>query len=281
MWPRHGRGFLFLANFARMSTILFDKAVFGPIHSRRLGVSLGINLLPVNGKVCSFDCLYCECGFSRREAGGSLSPLPTRAEVARQLEHALKAMAADDRRPDVITFAGNGEPTLHPHFAEIMEDTVDLRDRLAPDARICVLSNATRLADAKVVDALALTDEAILKIDSGLEDTVKRLDRPAPGYSLEDTVSRIAALRDRLGDALTIQTMFVSWEQDGVAYDNTSEADVAPWLDILRRIAPPRLMIYTIARETPLQTMAKASPDTLDALAARAREIVPEVSVSY
>lgn len=264
-----------------MSTILFDKAVFGPVHSRRLGVSLGINLLPVNGKVCSFDCLYCECGFSRSERGSSLSPLPTRAEVARQLEHALKAMAAGDERPDVITFAGNGEPTLHPHFAEIMEDTVDLRDRFAPDARICVLSNATRLSDPKVVEALALTDEAILKIDSGLEETVMRLDRPAPGYSLDDTVSRIAALRERLGDALTIQTMFVSWEQDGVAYDNTSEADVAPWLDILRRIAPPRLMIYTIERETPLQTMAKTPPATLDALAARAREFVPEVSVSY
>lgn len=274
---------VFLSNFALMSTILFNKAVFGPIHSRRLGVSLGINLLPTDGKVCSFDCLYCECGFNRRGDGvPKLSPLPTRGEVAEQLENALVKMVQDGECPDVITYAGNGEPTLHPHFAEIVGDTVALRDKYAPKAKVCVLTNATRLGDAKVVEGLCLTDEAILKIDSGLESTVKMLDRPTGAYSLDTVVERIAALRKRLGDALTIQTMFVTWtDEDGVEHDNSREEDVKPWLEILRRLSPPRLMIYTIDRETPLKTMAKTAPAVLDAIAARAREIVPEVSVSY
>lgn len=262
-----------------MSTILFDKAVFGPVRSRRLGVSLGVNLLPPDGKVCSFDCLYCECGFNG--AGRRVSPMPSRGEVAGQLEQVLASMAARGERPDVITFAGNGEPTLHPGFAEVVADTLLLRDRFAPRARVCVLTNATRIARPEVADALCRVDEAILKIDSGLEETVRILDRPAPGYSLAETVDRIVALRDRLGPALTVQTMFVSWSYGGVDYDNTSEADVAPWLDILRRMAPPRLMIYTIERETPLQGMRKTPPAVLDSLARRARLLVPEVSVSY
>ena len=265
-----------------MSTILFDRAVFGPVRSRRLGISLGINLLPENGKVCSFDCLYCECGFSHVSGRkGPLSPLPTRAEVARKLEATLKQMAARGEYPDVITFAGNGEPTLNPHFADIIDDTVEMRDHLAPNARVCVLTNATRLSDPAVANALCQVDEAILKIDSGREETVRILDRPASGYSLAKTVEDIVALRDRMGDALAIQTMFVSWEQDGKTYDNTGDADVIPWLDILSRIAPPRLMIYTIDRETPLKTMTKTPPAVLDAIADRAREIVGEVSVSY
>lgn len=264
-----------------MSTILFDRAVFGPVRSRRLGISLGINLLPENGKICSFDCLYCECGFNKSGSAVKLSPLPTRAEVARKLEQTLKQMAAKEEHPDVITFAGNGEPTLNPHFADIIDDTLDLRDWLAPDARVCVLTNASRIADERVAEALCKIDESILKIDSGLEETVRRLDRPAPGYSLSDTVERIVALKPKIGDALTIQTMFVSWADEQGSYDNTSEADIVPWLDILRQIAPPRLMIYTIDRETPLQSMTKTPPATLDAIAARAKEIVEEVSVSY
>ncbi len=263
-----------------MSTILFDKAVFGPVQSRRLGCSLGINLLPVDRKVCTFDCLYCECGYTARDAK-TASALPTRAEVNRQLEKVLKEMRAENKRPDVITFAGNGEPTLHPQFAEIIDDVCDMRDRFAPEAKICVLTNATKLGDEKVAEALCQVDEAILKIDSGRQETAVMLNQPKGDYSLEKVVEQIIGLRERLGDALTIQTMFVSWQKDGAAYDNTCEADVEPWLEILRRIAPPRLMIYTIARETPLQTMEKTSKEVLDALADRAREIVEEVSVSY
>lgn len=265
-----------------MSTILFDRAVFGPVRSRRLGISLGINLLPENGKVCSFDCIYCECGYTHgRGETGKLSPLPTRAEVERRLSATLKQMAARGERPDVITFAGNGEPTLNPHFADIVSDTLDLRDQLAPEARVCVLTNATRLGDESVASALSQVDEAILKIDSGLEETIKRLDRPSAGYSLSEVVGRIKEQKDRLGDALTIQTMFTKWTDAQGEYDNSVEADVAPWLDILRDIAPPRLMIYTIDRETPLKTMSKTPREVLDGIAERARQIVEEVSVSY
>lgn len=262
-----------------MSTILFGSAVFGPIRSRRLGLSLGINLLPADGKICSFDCLYCECGYN--SAGKGSGKIPSRADVAAQLREALTAMAANGERPDVITFAGNGEPTLHPHFAEIVADTVALRNEFAPSARICVLTNATRIFDESVAEALCATDEAILKIDSGREETIVRLDRPNARYSLSATVERIAALRERLGSALTIQTMFVKWEENGETYDNTCEEDVAPWLEILGRIRPPRLMIYTIARETPLQSMSKTPKEVLDAIGDRARALVPEVSVAY
>lgn len=268
-----------------MSTILFDKAVFGPVRSRRLGLSLGINLLPTNGKVCSFDCLYCECGFNRKAEGEGATHerpvLPTRLHVSRELTHVLKKMLADGEEPDVITFAGNGEPTLHPDFAAIVDDTLELRDQYAPNARVCVLSNATRLSHPDVAHALSMVDEAILKIDSGREETIMMLDRPNGSYSLEEVVDNIVTHREALGDALTIQTMFVSWTQDGVTYDNTCPEDVEPWMEILQRIRPPRLMIYTIDRETPYKEMSKTPKATLDGIAERAREVVPEVSVAY
>ncbi len=263
-----------------MSTILFDKAVFGPVHSRRLGVSLGINLLPTDGKLCSFDCLYCECGFNTK--GKKLAPLPTRNDVATQLEATLRKMKADGILPDVITFAGNGEPTLHPQFESIMADTIALRDQYAPQAKVCVLTNATRLADESVVRGLCMTDEAILKIDSGRESTVTMLDQPAATYSLHKTVERILALRERLGKALTIQTMFVSWtDQHGANHDNMGDDDVNAWIDIIKLLAPPQVMIYTIDRETPLKTMRKASKEFLDSIAAKISPLTQKVTVSY
>lgn len=263
-----------------MSTILFDKAVFGPVHSRRLGVSLGINLLPTDGKLCSFDCLYCECGFNPK--GRKLAPLPTRNDVATQLEDTLRKMQSDGILPDVITFAGNGEPTLHPQFENIMADTIALRDHYAPQAKVCVLTNATRIADESVARGLCMTDEAILKIDSGLETTVKMLDRPAATYSLRKTVDNILALRNRLGKALTIQTMFVSWtDEHGTNHDNMGDDDINAWIDIIKLLAPPQVMIYTIDRKTPLKSMRKASKEALDAIAAKIAHLTPKVTVSY
>ena len=258
-----------------MSTILFPAPIFGPVHSRRLGVSLGINLLPADRKLCSFDCLYCECGFNLKQ--NSKPTIPSRAEVRSALESKLQQMTAEGQLPDVITYAGNGEPTIHPEFAEIIGDTIELRNTYAPKAKVAVLTNSSRLGDSKVRNALKLVDDCIAKLDSGRVSTIEKLDRPNYKYDIEKTIEQIASM----GDNLAVQTMFVRWQENGESIDNMGDADVLPWLDALRKIKPPRLMIYTIDRDTPINTMSKATHQELDALAARAREIVKNVSISY
>lgn len=258
-----------------MSTFLFDSTIFGPVHSRRLGISLGINLLPNDRKLCSFDCLYCECGFGRR--GDSKAVLPSRDDVRQQLEAKLQSMVRDGQLPDVLTFAGNGEPTLHRDFAGIIDDTIALRDQYAPRAKVCVLSNASQLHRADVVQALQRVDDNILKLDAGTEEMAIALDRPNYRYSLEHTAQQIA----QFGANLIVQTMFVRWQVDGQTMDNSTAECVDSWLKVIERIAPPALMIYTIARDTPLEVMQKISPERLDAIAAMARQIVKKVQVSY
>jgi wyosine [tRNA(Phe)-imidazoG37] synthetase (radical SAM superfamily) len=258
-----------------MSTILFPAPIFGPVHSRRLGISLGINLLPADRKICSFDCLYCECGFNQKTSNKIV--MPTRSEVSAALEAKLQEMTGEGQLPDVITYAGNGEPTLHPEFAEIIDDTIALRNTYAPKAKVAVLTNASRFGDEKVRAALRLVDDCIAKLDSGLESTVLKLDRPNYKYDIDKTIEQIAMM----GDNLAVQTMFVRWQENGQTVDNMSDTDVLPWLEALRRINPPRVMIYTIDRDTPLHSMSKATHEELDALAARAREIVKNVSISY
>jgi wyosine [tRNA(Phe)-imidazoG37] synthetase (radical SAM superfamily) len=165
-----------------MATFLFDKIVFGPVPSRRLGISLGINLLPVDSKICSFDCIYCECGRNpvKRERK---SKLPTREGVKNALSNTLKEMHRDNRLPDVITFAGNGEPTLHPEFEGIIDDTIELRNRLSPSARIAVLSNATMLHKPGVIRALLKVDDNIQKLDSAFEETIRKMNCPAADFN--------------------------------------------------------------------------------------------------
>lgn len=258
-----------------MSTFLFDSTIFGPVHSRRLGISLGINLLPNDRKLCSFDCLYCECGFGRRSTDKAL--LPTRDAVREQLEAKLQSMQSEGLLPDVLTFAGNGEPTLHRDFALIIDDTIALRDRYAPRAKVCVLSNASQLHRADVCQALQRVDENILKIDAGTDQMAIALDRPNYKYSLTRTAEQIA----RFGTNLIVQTMFVRWTDGGCLMDNSTDECVDSWLEVIEHIAPPALMIYTIARDTPLAGMQKIEPARLDAIAAKARQIVAKVQVSY
>lgn len=267
---------LFIITYKVMSTILFDKTIFGPVHSRRLGVSLGVNLLPVDRKLCSFDCLYCECGFNKKAEEGK-AVLPSRSEVRQLLEEKLTEMKAEGVLPDVITFAGNGEPTLHPDFEGVVTDTIELRNAFAPKAKIAVLSNASRLSSEAVCRALAKVDDNILKIDAGPEELVVRLDRPVYKYSLSQTAEQIS----QFGSNLVVQTMFCQWKQDGVEYDNATDECVEEWLKMIARINPPRVMIYTIDRETPLHGMQKTSATRLDEIAQRARAIVGNVSVSY
>ena len=239
-----------------MSTIIYPSPIFGPVHSRRLGISLGINLLPADGKVCSFDCIYCECGFN--EDHRPSLPMPTRQEVARQLEAKLQQMKSDGQLPDVLTFAGNGEPTCHPHFPEIIDDTIVLRDRYCPQAKVSVLSNSTLIHNQRVHDALMKVDNNILKLDTVDLDYIKKVDHPAGNYNIERIVECMKAFRAHI----IIQTIFFH----GPGVSNLSEHYVGPWLDTVKEIAPSQVMIYTIDRETPTPTLTKATHEELDAI---------------
>ena len=239
-----------------MSTVIYPSPIFGPVHSRRLGISLGINLLPADGKVCSFDCIYCECGFN--EDHRPSLPMPTRQEVARQLEAKLQQMKSEGQLPDVLTFAGNGEPTCHPHFPEIIDDTIVLRDRYCPQAKVSVLSNSTLIHNQRVHDALMKVDNNILKLDTVDLDYIKKVDHPAGNYNIERIVECMKAFRGHI----IIQTIFFH----GPGVSNLSEHYVGPWLDTVKEIAPSQVMIYTIDRETPTPTLTKATHEELDAI---------------
>lgn len=259
-----------------MSTLLFDKIVFGPIHSRRLGVSLGMNLLPTDGKVCSFDCIYCECGFNKDRK--AQHRMPTRKEVSNSLRERLTQMQADGVTPDVITFAGNGEPTLHPDFEYIIADTIAMRDALCPKAKIAVLSNATQLHKESVCRALNRVDDNILKIDSVLDSRIRQIDRPhASGFCFAQLLEQLK----RFEGNLMIQTMFLKGDVDGQSVNNMTEEEITGWLDALRQIAPKQVMIYTIDRETPAKGLLKATHEELDGIAERVRQAGFNVSVSY
>ena len=245
-----------------MSTIIYPSPIFGPVHSRRLGISLGINLLPADGKVCSFDCIYCECGFN--EAHRPQLPLPTRQEVAQALQQKLLQMQASGQLPDVLTFAGNGEPTCHPHFAEIIDDTILLRDKYCPRARVSVLSNATLIHRRAVHDALMRVDNNILKLDTVSADYIRLVDHPQGTYDVHQVVEHMKAFHGHL----IIQTMFMQGDCGGESVDNTSDDYVLPWLQAVKAIRPQQVMVYTIDRETPTPGLRKATHEQLDRIAA-------------
>ena len=259
-----------------MSTIIYPSPIFGPVHSRRLGISLGINLLPADGKVCSFDCIYCECGFNKDHR--PTQPMPTLPQVSQALEAKLRQMKAEGQLPDVLTFAGNGEPTCHPHFPEIISEALRLRDLYCPCAKVTVLSNATMIHHQKVRDALMLVDNNILKLDTISPDYISKVDRPVGAYDVRSVIEHMKAFQGHL----IIQTMFMRGESDNkVSVDNTGEEYVAPWLDAVREIAPQMVMVYTIDRETPAHGLLKASPEQLDAIRDRVIALGIPCSASY
>jgi wyosine [tRNA(Phe)-imidazoG37] synthetase (radical SAM superfamily) len=256
-------------------TIIYPSPIFGPVHSRRLGVSLGINLMPGDGKICSFDCIYCECGFNK-----DFKPhteRPSREEVRQALEAKLKDMQTNGPAPDVLTFAGNGEPTLHPDFPGIIDDTLALRDRYFPDAKVSVLSNSTMIHKPAVFEALNKIDNNILKLDTVDKSYIQALDQPAKGYDVQKI---IRYMKEFKGNCI-IQTMFLKGSYKGKDMNNTTPQYVKPWMDAVREIAPRQVMIYTIDRETPTQGLLKATHEELDTIAALVeREGIP-CSVSY
>lgn len=240
-----------------MSTIIYPSPIFGPVHSRRLGISLGINLMPADGKVCTFDCIYCECGLNKDFR--PTMPRPTREETAQALERKLREMHKEGVVPDVLTFAGNGEPTAHPDFASIIDDTIRLRNRYCPEAKVSVLSNATMTHKEAVVNALMKVDNNIQKLDTVDMDYITMVDRPvSSAYDVHKIVEQLHAFNGHV----IIQTMFMT----GEGVDNTGEKFVAPWLKAVEKIRPSEVMIYTIDRETPIKGLQKASREQLDAI---------------
>lgn len=242
-------------------TSLYDNIIFGPVRSRRLGLSLGVNLLPVESKLCNFDCIYCECGWNADHLGRRR--FNSRQDVRNMLSQTLQRMVEQGEVPDVITFAGNGEPTMHPEFEQIIDDTISLRDQLCPSAKVSVLSNATQIHREDVRRALLRVDNNILKLDSAFDATVQLINKPQGAYSVERTVELM-----RLFDGqMILQTMFLRGEYLGQRVDNTTDCEVDAWLELVERIAPRQVMIYSLDRDTPCQTLEKVSREELQQIA--------------
>lgn len=251
--------------------MLFSSIIYGPIRSRRLGVSLGVNLMPTDAKLCTFDCVYCECGWNQPV---SHPQLPTREEVRESLHSQLSTLNSP---LDVITFSGNGEPTLHPEFLGIIQDTCALRDQYCPDAKISVLSNSTQLFREDVVEALRLCDNRILKLDSAITSTMRLIDKPVnPSLTVEQIVERLSVFN---GD-FTLQTCFLTGEYEGRIIDNTTPEELAAWYRAVDYLRPKQVMIYVIDRATPLKTLSKIPLDKMNEIAAPLREKGIEVIVS-
>lgn len=247
-----------------MSGFLFEQIVFGPIRSRRLGISLGINLLPLDQKLCSFNCLYCECGWTGPSRSNCIS-WPNRQQVKQELEKKLAAMKGKNALLDTITFAGNGEPTLHPEFAQIIDDTIAVRNQYYPAASISVLSNASMAGDEQVAAALMKTEQNILKLDAGTQATFEKINNPAINISLEQTLANLMKFRGRM----IIQTLFVQGDYHGLPIDNTTDEELEAWLGHLGLLQPRLVMIYPIARATPAEGLQKVSTQRLMEIAAK------------
>jgi wyosine [tRNA(Phe)-imidazoG37] synthetase (radical SAM superfamily) len=255
-------------------TSLYDNIIFGPIRSRRLGISLGVNLLPVDSKLCSFDCIYCECGWNDEHPGKRR--FNSREDVREMLDTTLARMIAEGTTPDVITFAGNGEPTLHPEFEQIIDDTIALRDKHCPQAKVSVLSNATQIHREDVRRALLRVDNNILKLDSAFDATVQLINKPQGGY----TVARTVELLKMFKGELIVQTMFLRGEYLGQRVDNTTNEQVEAWLKLIKEIAPKQVMVYSLDRDTPCQTLEKVEKEELREIAARVEALGISCSVA-
>ncbi len=258
-----------------MSTILFSDIVFGPIHSRRLGASLGINLLPFDGKLCNFDCIYCECGFN--EDFRTRTKLPTRKNVKEALEDKLTTLRNEGTKLDVITFAGNGEPTLHPEFSGIIDDTIELRNTYCPEAKISVLTNGIGVEKESVFESLQKIENPVLKLDSAFDKTVQLIDRPnSPTY----TVANQVKLYHKFKGNFIMQTMFLKGSFKGQPIDNTTEEEVSAWLELVEELKPREVMIYTIDRETPAKELEKAPLEVLRKIADKVEELGIKTNVA-
>lgn len=250
--------------------MLFGSIIYGPIHSRRLGTSLGVELMPLDHKLCTFNCVYCECGWNTPV---SHPKLPTREEVRIALEARLK----EGLQLDVITFSGNGEPTLHPDFLGIIEDTCALRDRYCPNAKVSVLSNSTQLGRPDVVQALRLCDNRILKLDAATDTMMRRIDLPV---NKDLTVVQIMEWLVQFDGDFTMQTCFLRGEHNGELIDNTTQEELTAWYHAVNQLRPKQIMIYVIDRKTPEENLSKISRTEMENIAAPLIEKGYNVSIS-
>ena len=260
-----------------MDTFLFGEIIFGPVKSRRLGNSLGINLLPNNFKLCNYDCVYCECGWTHKD---EIKTLETKfhpiEEVEKELAKKLVYMHESGMKLDNITFAGNGEPTLHPKFAEIIDLTIDLRNKYYPEAQISVLSNATMLHNRKVFDALLKVDKNIQKLDSAYTETIKIINRPLKPITAETIIENLK----RFNGKVIVQTLFLRGTYNGAIINNTTEKEISKWLEAIKYIEPEEVMVYTFARNTPADTLEKVPQDELNKIADKVRKLGIDVLVA-
>ena len=238
-----------------MATFLFDDIIFGPVKSRRLGVSLGINLLPTKRKICNFNCIYCECGWTH-DIEKAISHLPSRDQVYKALELKLLEMTVTRKAPDVITYAGNGEPTLHPDFTGIIDDSISLRNKYFPKSKIAVLSNSTTIKNPLIKAALLKVDMNILKLDSAFESTLKIFNQPRIPVKIEELIENLVSFNGKV----IIQTLFLRGLYNNIVIDNTTQQEIDAWLKAIERIRPSEVMIYTISRDTPEGSQLKKVP---------------------
>lgn len=258
-----------------MGTFLFNKIIFGPVRSRRLGASLGVNLLPSNEKWCSFNCIYCECGWTHKQILNN-SGFPGRLEIKSALSARLELMKTQSEPLDVITFAGNGEPTLHPEFSGIIDDTIALRNKIYPEVGIVVLSNSTMLHTKEVREALLKIDQNILKLDSAIEETFILLNQPPKDFSFKQMIELLELFKGKF----ILQTMFVKGSFDGKMFDNTTEKELVEWVKIVKTLSPYKVMIYTIARDTPSRNIQRISSARLNEIASLIKNTGISVQVS-
>jgi wyosine [tRNA(Phe)-imidazoG37] synthetase (radical SAM superfamily) len=241
---------------------LQKDVIYGPVNSRRLGRSLGINLSPVDYKVCSFNCVYCHYGWNKylkTDLSDCVKDLPTVAQVEEELEKTIRSMEVP---PEYITFSGNGEPTLHPDFEQVVDVVVDVSKRTGADARLAILSNSTALDDPSVVRALGKLDVRIMKLDAGNDRVLERINRPAAGISVDGIVRGLRRLDD-----VTLQSVFVGGE-----VTNAGDDDVEAWLGRLEEVRPARMQVYSLENAPALSTLEGIPMDRLNEIAARVRE---------
>lgn len=256
-----------------MATFLFDKIIFGPVQSRRMGISLGVNLLPQTIKYCNYNCVYCECGFTPETTKNIIQKLPTRQEVADTLREWFRTTT---QMPDALTFAGNGEPTIHPDFASIIDDVIDIRNTYCPNAEIVVLTNATMMHKEKIMKALQKVDRCMFKLDSAIDSTQNIINQPGTERPLSYFINHITKFEGKR----IIQTLFIKGKYEGQEFDNTTDAEIDALISAYKQINPHEVIVYSIQRDTPIDSIEQISQETLIQIAEKIKQSGIPVSVS-